>query len=164
MSLGPTYVYADDDNFYKDASIVGTDFFICFDEDEPPELVMKKKGRERDTLIRKAKEILEELKITATIKEEAIAGYESHRYFGNVSNVHRAFSLFLNITEPIPRASITEHEGLYTGIGEGTFECFGKTSPEKWRKDHVKVTDGGQHRSPRHMFHGDSNQGYINLA
>ena len=56
MSLVSTYVYATDGKFYKDPTIRGEGWLICFDDDDPPELVVerelyRKSGKEVFTKI-----------------------------------------------------------------------------------------------------------------
>lgn len=41
MSLVSTYVRATDGQFYKNPVIEGDNWFICFDDREPPEMVVK---------------------------------------------------------------------------------------------------------------------------
>ena len=137
MSTGPTYVKADDDNFYKSVHIRGNDFFICFDEDDPPELVIKKKGRNAEDLERRAEQIIRELKIQATIKNgDKPSGHDSERCFNSEHPLQffPARAYFLDITKPIPQNIITKHEGLYKGKGGGTFECFEEMDFPAWRK------------------------------
>lgn len=44
MSMVPTYVRASDGRFYKNPVLTSEDGFICFDDNDPPELVMKTRG------------------------------------------------------------------------------------------------------------------------
>jgi hypothetical protein len=41
MSKVPTYVQAIDGKFYQEPTIIGEGWFICFDDDDPPELVIE---------------------------------------------------------------------------------------------------------------------------
>lgn len=50
MSLVPTFVMAVDGKFYENPTLRGEDsdgarWFLCFDDDDPPELVIETKGR-----------------------------------------------------------------------------------------------------------------------
>ena len=47
MSLVSTYVRAKDGYFYRNPVIREKDWFICFDDDDPAELVIKKKSNLR---------------------------------------------------------------------------------------------------------------------
>lgn len=44
MSLVSTYVRAVDGKLYRDPIVVGNDWFLCFDDDDPPELVVRAMG------------------------------------------------------------------------------------------------------------------------
>ncbi len=135
MSIGPTLVRADDDNFYINAEIEGEDFFLCFDEDDPAELVIKKNERPKDDLLKRVDEVIAELNIKATIlKENTKEGIESHRCFGPEDKMYPAFAVFLDITKPLPHTIITKHDGIYKGKGSGTFECFEEMDFPAWRK------------------------------
>jgi len=136
MSIGPTFVRADEGNFYKEVSIKGDDFFICFDENDPPELVIMKKGRTAKELEKRAEQIIRELKIQATIKNEnTTTGFDSERCFNDDPLAFKpARAYFLDITKPIPLAIITKHSGVFEGKGEGTFECFEEMDFPAWRK------------------------------
>jgi len=43
MSLVPTFVLMDDNKWYKNPSLGEKNWFICFDDDDPIELVIKEK-------------------------------------------------------------------------------------------------------------------------
>ena len=123
MSLGPTYVRADDGEFYKNPVIRGEGFFLCFDEDEPPELVIEV-GAGNFVMAERMDEIIKQLGLKASFKQ---GPHRSTRCFGKLSDkgsMRPAYAYFLNIHAPIPVSIITEHEGVYDGHGEGTFECF----------------------------------------
>lgn len=40
MSLCPAFVRAEDGNLYRNPTIRGEDWYVCFDDDDPPELVV----------------------------------------------------------------------------------------------------------------------------
>lgn len=63
MSLVPTYVQAVDGQFYKNPILSGNDWFLCFDDDDPPELVVEVKHQSKLQVRARAVKILEELKI-----------------------------------------------------------------------------------------------------
>jgi len=133
MSLGPTYVRADDDEFYKDPTISGHDFFICFDEDDPPELVIMKNDRDSDSLAKRAEEIIKNLGLNAKTTNKVEMYIQ--RCFGKGYNFKDAYSVFIEIDSPIPFGIITEHEGKYKGKGEATFEtCESDFDFPAWKK------------------------------
>jgi hypothetical protein len=136
MSRGYTFVKADDNNFYRGALIERDDFFLCFDEDDPPELVIRINDRSEEELYKRAEEIIKELGIEASIeKVKLYPGFESHRVFGKKNKMAPAYAVFLKITKPIPLSIITKHDGVYDGKGEGTFECFEDLDLKAWRKE-----------------------------
>ena len=45
MSLGYVWVKCADGKFYRDLTFRGPDWFVCFDEDEPEEIVVKAPNR-----------------------------------------------------------------------------------------------------------------------
>lgn len=110
MSMVPTYVLATDGKFYKNPVLGDTDntWFLCFDDDDPPELVI------RHTNPARPEEILKAIGVTATVKRSAGGGL---RCFSRQSDrnlkMHRARAWFLRIHKPIPVASITEHDGAF---------------------------------------------------
>jgi len=64
MSLVPTWVKATDGLFYKNPILYGEDWYICFDDDDPPELVISNKiPSSKAALTVKAEKILTELGI-----------------------------------------------------------------------------------------------------
>jgi len=138
MSTGQIFVKADDDNFYKNAEIVGADFFISFHpSNKLPELIILRGNRSDEELFKKAEEIITELKIEATIKLHP--GYVTAKEQGSPSpNQSEAFAVFLDITKPIPLSSISKHDGIYDGKGNGTFECFEELDLPAWRKEKFK--------------------------
>jgi len=144
MSLVPTYVLADDNEFYKDPTISGSDFFICFDDDDPPELVImtgvedieSMDDIDFDAMQKRAKEILESLNISATLNG---VGYSCGRVFDDdplSADFKPAYAVFIDINKRIPVSVITQHEGLYEGYGECVFETFEKDFDlHKWKKN-----------------------------
>jgi len=141
MSKYTIYVFAGDE-FYKNPIIRGQDFFICFDDDDIPELVIMKKGRDSDILDNRASEILENLNIKAKFKGRATLW--SQRCFGDNFNFQDAYSIFIDITATFSAEIISKHEGLFDdkSIGGADFQYFDKDfNFEKWCKakfDNVK--------------------------
>lgn len=50
MSLVSTYCKCSDGKWYKEPIWFGSDWFICLDDDEPPELVIEKESSKPDIL------------------------------------------------------------------------------------------------------------------
>jgi len=136
MSKYPIYVMADDNEFYKNPIIKGHDFFICFDEDDLPELVIMKESRDPEQLADRASEIIKNLEIKARFLGKPELW--TQRCFGDNYNFKDAFSTSLKISVPFSAEIITEHEGLYDGksVAGGTFEYFDDDFDfEEWREE-----------------------------
>lgn len=116
MSLVPSYVLATDGLYYKNPIIKGDGYFICFDDDDPPEIVMEK--RIVDHPIAKAKNILNEIGLLYYIHKGM--GQKSHRLFDGVFKP--AHAVFFTLVGPIPPP-----EGMI-GVKEPQGECviYGK--------------------------------------
>ena len=127
MSLGPTFVKADDGKFYRDPTIRGEDYFICFDEDDPPELVIRAKRRSLDQLKIIADKILETLNIKADLHSHSFAervfskGFKSNKF-------KPAIAFFLDIKSSISASLFQkENEGIRNDSKcEGTYYDFSK--------------------------------------
>jgi hypothetical protein len=123
MSLVATYVQATDGKIYKEPVLSGEDFFICFDDDDPPELVIKVLDRTDKQLHQRAINILKDIGLVATISD---AHTKSGRLFGKSNKFVDSYSVFLSIKAPIPADKITEHEGFYDGKSECTLYTWKK--------------------------------------
>ena len=110
MSLVSSFVVMNDGKFYQNPIIYDEtgDWFLCFDDDDPPEFVIRnavisssRKNREKEIL-----EILEKVGISAKITESRVCG---QRNFGCTSTdpkkhmfFESAISAFLIIEKRIP--------------------------------------------------------------
>lgn len=121
MSLTHTCVQASDNKIYINPYISGEDFFICFDDDDPPELVIKVNNKSDTELNQRAINIINDLNLIATITSKP---QKSGRIFNqNINqnfNFITAYSVFLSIKAPIPISIITSHNGIYDGLSECT--------------------------------------------
>lgn len=121
MSLVSTWVQFDDGVFYKNPTMRGQGWFICFDDDEPPELVMTE-GFYRDLAVRTAvkgsREFLiawlKGLGLDATmyygIKDK---GRRSYRCFGRdlrTSALKEAVAFFLKINARPPIGLLKDYD------------------------------------------------------
>lgn len=113
MSLGPIYVQADDGQYYQDPVIRGDDFFLCWDEDDPPELVIRAdepNARDSETIKRmavvrikkRARRIIDELGISARYFDDVRFSWRCFTETLDVENMTYAGALFLNIKKPVP--------------------------------------------------------------
>lgn len=102
MSLVPTYVKATDNYFYKDPTLEGKDWFICFDDDDPPELVIAVKAKlNPETLLN-----------TLGIKYSNLRkGHVAGRVFGKNWHFKTAQSYFFELQNKLDPKLITTHEG-----------------------------------------------------
>lgn len=124
MSLVSTCVQADDKKIYKNPILSGEDFFICFDDDDPPELVIKTLNRSDTELHQRAIDILKNINLNTTISSKP---QKSGRLFESNLTFIDAYSIFITINSPIPSNSITKHDGIY----DGQSECVLYRWPEK---------------------------------
>ncbi|HWY36194.1 MAG TPA: hypothetical protein VNX68_16230 [Nitrosopumilaceae archaeon] len=103
MSLVATYVRATDGKFYKDPILSGRGWFICFDDDDPVELVISCRSK------KKPEGILEKIGMEHTpLRYRGIAG----RMFGKAIKFTDAESWFFEIENRVNPKFITEHDGI----------------------------------------------------
>lgn len=116
MSMVSTYALADDGQWYREPVLSGAGWFICFDDDDPPELVWRVDADINPyTLLR-------EIGLEAKLQGR---GQSAHRIFGG--EFHEAYSFWLKIKKPIPAEYITEHDGVVTYMPpQGVLYDFGK--------------------------------------
>lgn len=145
MSLVSTCVQANDGKIYKNPILSGEDFFICFDDDDPPELVIKRLHRIDSDLHKRALDILKNLGLVASLRGNPM---KSSRLFNLTQELSTKFieaiSYFLHIEAPIPANHITKHDGLYDGQSECTLYRW----PEKLKE--ISPQNDGQRYWPSH--------------
>lgn len=126
MSLGPVYVLAVDGQYYENPVFRGREsespykrWFLCFDDSEPPELVIERGGALLTQ--KRAMAILETLGFKATLRN-VLAELIGERIFDN--EYQPAGAYWLKITAPIPVP--TEHGGIVarTQFREGVIYDF----------------------------------------
>lgn len=95
MSLVPTFVLAQDGKLYENPVLQGSGWYLCFDDDDPPELVIKVSRGMKRSMYRKLAE--------NTLREAGIQQY-ARLSFQHVSGrmIGTAASFFLDLKEPIP--------------------------------------------------------------
>lgn len=130
MSLVSTYVKAVDGNFYKDPVLKGKeksypfgDWFLCFDDDDPPELVMEDIDHKLP-FRQRAAAIMREMDSQFQDKDLYYQGAGGRRDFGERGFL-RAISFFLTIRKPIPVPE--KHGGVYANDaprGMGVYYTF----------------------------------------
>ena len=116
MSLVSTYALADNNKWYREPVLSGEGWFICFDDDDPPELVFRVDANINPYIL------LREIGLNAKLKgRPRISG----RLFND--EFHDAYSLWLKIKKPIPAKYITEHDGIITNMPfQGVLYDFGQ--------------------------------------
>lgn len=100
MSLVPTYVQMADTCWYKNPVIYHDDWFLCFDDDDPPELVFKIESLKQRIIVKEfAEKILEKNKINADVTR--VSDSCQRPYPPEWNSFHQSISVFLKINSPI---------------------------------------------------------------
>lgn len=128
MSLVPTYVKADDGFFYKDPIVrgqhSGRHYFICFDDDDPPELVIQRLAIDgQKPAVLAAYDLLTDLGLDADISYNSGA----HRVF-RVSRREKFFAAdawFLKLKHKWPARLFVGYLGRPEPKGQCTVEQAG---------------------------------------
>jgi hypothetical protein len=116
MSLVPTYVQALDGRFYENPVLEGPGWFICFDDDDPPELVLTE-GMARNG---PPEHFLNVARVNGGNFRKAS---RSHRMFGK--SLRPAASYFFDLRGPIPVPS--RFDAVHDKPrGDGVYHRFGE--------------------------------------
>lgn len=115
MSLVSTWVEATDGMFYQNPVICGDGWYVCFDDDDPPELVVKKSVK------RTPLEILRDAGIPW--KSVRPRGFGGKRMFNGKFKEAKACFFELSGPIPIPQAFYSRHENPQ---GQGVYYAFTK--------------------------------------
>lgn len=134
MSLGQTWVLFDDGAIHADPIIAAApdgNWFICFDEDDPPELVLFEPGANKD----RAVALLHEHSIAAKVLQRTGAGHGSLRahlpHGGGSFNMQPAASFDLKLLRPPPARLIVEEDEEPKPLQSGKLPDFRGTC---WHK------------------------------
>lgn len=100
MSVGTTYVKSSDGKWYAEPSLRGVtkdgkQWYLCFDEDDPPELVVQVGGANPVEILKSA--------------GVSFSGITKNGVSGRC--IGEAASYWVNITKPIPTP--TKHDGAF---------------------------------------------------
>ena len=117
MSLVSTWVKAKDGLFYKNPELSDKDWFICFDDDDPPELVIKKKSQLKPEDIFKSIELK-----YSELRENKASGMRT--FDSNYDHFEDAISYFFQIESRIDPKFITFSDGTTKSSneeGQGVF-------------------------------------------
>jgi hypothetical protein len=93
MSLVHTYVRAVDGQLYRDPVLRGDDWFICFDDDDPPEIVVA--GSDREECAVRAHRL-----VASIGRNVRLHSSRSSRSFAG--KFRQACAFWFDLTAPIP--------------------------------------------------------------
>lgn len=99
MSKVSTFVQGDDFKFYKNPVLYGDDWYLCFDDDDPPEVVIKA------TVKRTAKKLAGDRLAGAGVCfkwGEPSYSYSSRLFPPTYTGFQKAFGYFVQLTAPLP--------------------------------------------------------------
>lgn len=105
MSLVSTYVRATDGKLYRNPILEGDGWFICFDDDDPIELVVT-----MESGIKEPTQFLRDMGIHPVKLHKGDVG--GMRCFGKTQDFKDAKSWFFEINRRIPEKLITKHDGV----------------------------------------------------
>jgi hypothetical protein len=98
MSLCSTFVKAVDGKYYDDPVFRGEGYFVCFDDDDPPEIVISlERYRNPDPAV-----ILQAIGIDYAKSSLKIQGRAGRCFTGEKKETQEAISYFFNLKSPIP--------------------------------------------------------------
>lgn len=133
MSVISVWVKSTDGLLYRDPVLRGIspyDWFLCFDEDEPPELVLSIHGRKvgNSEAFDDASNLLDRLGIKATI---TAGPFRCTRCFSGDAQAGpylAAAAFYMSIMEPIPRSLLAQKRGsVQPAGGDCVVYAFGET-------------------------------------
>ena len=116
MSLVPTFVKMANEKWYKNPTLFDEtyEWFICFDDDDPPEIVIAKLDRQLSKAIRW--DLIEK----TLFKFDIVARILSHHECGqrifppNHDNFQPAVNAYLSIHQPIDLKNLKiKHDGVF---------------------------------------------------
>jgi hypothetical protein len=118
MSLGATFVRASDGYFYKEPILSGDNWFICFDEDDPPELVIaQESGLNPHEVLKSANVGYRKLKLYSDYAERDFGRDGSFTF-------KPANSYWFEMTKALDPKFITESDGKSKELPMGTYYDF----------------------------------------
>jgi hypothetical protein len=100
MSIVSTWILADDGLYYKDPALRGVNWYICFDDTDPPELVVKVNDDRRKRSLNHIRRFLLNIGILPTYIEY---GCRALRFFKTLEEKPDLADVwFFRIKRPIP--------------------------------------------------------------
>lgn len=126
MSLVSTYVRATDGYFYQDPVLSGDGWFVCFDDDDPPELVIDKSKKLNPIDVLDGADISwEDIKLYADYAERDFSMIE-HQYEFKPANAY-----WFNITRALNPEYIKEFGKRVKRMPYGVVYDFDNTKGDK---------------------------------
>lgn len=111
MSKVSTFVLMDDGQWYKNPVLgVGQDWYICFDDEEPPELVIDRKLWNSGLQFQQIKDLLN-LDAFIHSKRPWVGAHRCFTHNSNNMELKPAVSYHIIINSPPPAKWIIEHDG-----------------------------------------------------
>ena len=125
MSLGYTFVKLDDGKWYRGASLGEKDWFLCFDEDEPEEIVIKRKAFDKGLTFEK---IIEKLGLNCDLMGKHHKSFMGRCFGMSNSNLkmHSAVARYARVYSPPSTKFLREYDEVYSvnPKREGTYIDF----------------------------------------
>ena len=117
MSLVPTFVVMDNGCYYKNPIIydLAGDWYICFDDEEPPEFVIRTSviNSSREKRFKNIEEILEKNRISAIITGVSAIGKRNFSIRDQSWDFDDAIGVYLKLLKRLPILNLhCKHEGI----------------------------------------------------
>lgn len=119
MSLGLTWVRARDGYFYAEPILAGKGWFITFDEDEPPEVVIALSSSLAPEDVLRAANVG-----FRNLRPRYVDGHVSRSFGRNFDHFEPANSWYFDITKPLDPKHITRNDGRQRHEPFGTLYDF----------------------------------------
>jgi hypothetical protein len=135
VSITQTWVMADDGMLRRDPVVRGEDritgapYFLCFDDNEPPELVICTAGRsvtDEDAQV-EAERIVDDLGITAIVGRQVMRATRCFSGDAACGPYRKAVSVWLDILQPLPARLLTGRAYPQPRGGSCVVFSFGRT-------------------------------------
>lgn len=132
MSLVPTWVRMNDGKFYQNPVIAGAGWYICFDDDDPPELVVSVPCHRhiKEFFNGDINAFFEALEIPAELDPPKQRGIRCGRCFGKSMKIQNAVSFWLRLTARPPVERMITYNGRPSET-KPTADCVIYDPPEK---------------------------------
>lgn len=138
MSLVPTWVLADDGRWYEDPVLADESgyWYICFDDDEPIELVFILPGTvSKKDMLTYSKRLLSNLKINGEVTSTRV-NFSGRCFPPDWEDVRQSGAVWINLKDPVPVAMIVEKDNVADVLppGDKVFYNFNRVPPSENEK------------------------------